>query len=129
MLTSSYKRVSSQQLSQRSPKRSRPSQPISMDAPFCSSGCASPVTWTALPGRLNGNRPFEDFKDCDDLVGPFLEAIIQAEYNWIPWEAVRSISMEPPKHVRDLIWIPARIELCRGVVGEAFLPVLYANSY
>jgi len=83
----------------------------------------------ALPGRLNGNRPFEDFKDCDDLVGPFLEAIIQAEYNWIPWEAVRSISIEPPKHVRDLIWIPARVELRRGVVGEAFLPVLYANSY
>ncbi len=83
----------------------------------------------ALPGRLNGNQPFEDFKDCDDLVGPFLEAIIQAEYNWIPWEAVSSISIEPPKHARDLIWIPARIELRTGVVGEAFLPVLYAHSY
>jgi type VI secretion system protein ImpE len=83
----------------------------------------------AVPGRLNGNQPFGDFKDCDDLIGPFLEAIIQAEYNWIPWEAVNSISIEPPKHSRDLIWIPARIELRTGVTGEAFLPVLYANSY
>jgi type VI secretion system protein ImpE len=82
-----------------------------------------------LPGQLNGNQPFEDFKDCDDLIGPFLEAIIEAEYNWIPWEAVTSLSIEPPKHSRDLIWIPARIELRTGTAGEAFLPVLYANSY
>jgi len=83
----------------------------------------------ALPGRLNGNCAFEDFKDCDDLIGPFLEAFIQADYNWIPWEAVSSVSIEPPKHSRDLIWIPARFELRAGDVGEAFLPVLYANSH
>jgi type VI secretion system protein ImpE len=83
----------------------------------------------ALAGRLNSNQPFEDFKDCDDLVGPFLEAFIQSEYSWIPWEAVRSISIEPPKHSRDLIWIPAKIDLRAGVAGEVFLPVLYANSY
>jgi type VI secretion system protein ImpE len=82
-----------------------------------------------LPGRLNGNQPFEDFKDCDDLIGPFLEAIIEAEYHWIPWESVSSLSIEPPKHSRDLIWIPARIELRTGTAGEALLPVLYANSY
>jgi type VI secretion system protein ImpE len=83
----------------------------------------------ALAGRLNGNWAFEDFKDCDDLIGPFLEAIIEAEYNWIPWEAVSLVSIEPPKHSRDLIWIPSRIELREGNGGEAFLPVLYANSH
>jgi type VI secretion system protein ImpE len=83
----------------------------------------------ALFGQLNGNQPFDDFKDCDDLVGPFLEAIIRSEYSWVPWEAVSSISIEPPKYSRDLIWIPARIELRTGEAGEAFLPVLYAESY
>ncbi len=83
----------------------------------------------ARPGRLNGETIFEDFKDCDDLVGPFVEAIIDGEYRWIPWEAVTLVAMEAPKHSRDLIWMPARLELRTGAVGEVFLPVLYANSY
>jgi type VI secretion system protein ImpE len=87
------------------------------------------VSRPAVPGLLNGNQLFEDFKDCDDLVGPFLEAIMQSDYTWVPWEAVSSISIEPPKYSRDLIWIPARIELRTGAAGEAFLPVLYAESY
>ena len=83
----------------------------------------------ARAGRLNGNKPFDDIKDCDDLVGPFLEAIIQGEYHWIPWESISSIAMEAPKHTPDLIWIPAQVEIRSGVVGDVFLPALYANSY
>jgi type VI secretion system protein ImpE len=82
----------------------------------------------SVAGKINGEQ-FDDLKDGDDLMGPFLEVIIQNNYSWIPWEAVRSVSIEAPRHLRDLVWIPARVELEFGSLGEAFLPVLYAGSY
>ena len=81
-----------------------------------------------VAGTINGER-FDDLKDGDDLLGPFLEVITLNNYSWIPWEAVRSVSIEAPRHLRDLVWIPARVELEIGPLGEAFLPVLYAGSY
>jgi type VI secretion system protein ImpE len=81
-----------------------------------------------VAGSANG-RDFEDFKDADDLIGPFLEAIIQDDYLWIPFEAIESMSLTQPKHLRDLAWIPCAIELRSGSIGQAHLPVLYADSY
>jgi type VI secretion system protein ImpE len=82
----------------------------------------------ALPGRLNG-ADFEDFKDADDLIGPFLEVAINDDYCWFPWECVKSFSLPEPRRLRDLFWSPAVIELHSGSSGEAFVPVLYAGSY
>jgi len=86
---------------------------------------------TARPpvsGTINGER-FDDLKDADDLLGPFLEVITLNNYAWIPWEAVRSVTMQAPRHLRDLVWNPAHVELEIGPLGEVFLPVLYAGSY
>lgn len=82
----------------------------------------------AIAGDLNGES-FEDLKDADDLIGPFLEVIAAGNYSWIPWEMIRSVSIAPPEHLRDLIWIPARVELDTGPSGEVFIPVLYPGSY
>ncbi|MGI8742112.1 MAG: type VI secretion system accessory protein TagJ [Bryobacteraceae bacterium] len=82
----------------------------------------------ALTGSADG-KEFEDFKDADDLIGPFLEIMIQDDYCWIPWEAVKSVSLTEPKHLRDLAWLPCSIELRSGSAGGAHLPVLYAGSY
>lgn len=81
-----------------------------------------------VAGTINGER-FDDLKDGDDLLGPFLEVITLNNYSWIPWESVRSVSIAAPRHLRDLVWIPARVEFEFGSLGEAFLPVLYAGSY
>lgn len=78
--------------------------------------------------NING-EPFDDLKDADDLVGPFLEVITVNNYCWVPWESVRAVSMEAPRHLRDLVWLPARVELDIGPLGEVFLPVLYVHSY
>lgn len=78
--------------------------------------------------RINGET-FDDLKDADDLIGPFLEVISADSYSWFPWDSVRMISIEPPRHLRDLIWLPARLELDSGPIGEVFLPVLYVGSY
>jgi type VI secretion system protein ImpE len=84
--------------------------------------------WRPLKGAVDGES-FEEFRDVDDLLAPFLEAIIQGEYHWIPWELIRSISLVAPKYLRDLCWIPARLELREGVAGETFLPVVYPDSH
>jgi type VI secretion system protein ImpE len=81
-----------------------------------------------VSGSING-EPFEDLTDADDLIGPFLEVIVGDTYSWVPWEVVRSVTTEAPRHLRDLIWLPADVELDLGPLGHVFLPVLYANSY
>jgi type VI secretion system protein ImpE len=81
----------------------------------------------ALSGKLN-NRPFKDFRDYNDLVGPVLELIVKDKYTWLPMEQIKKLDVAPPKQLRDLIWTAARVESLDGTIGEVFLPVLYASS-
>jgi type VI secretion system protein ImpE len=72
---------------------------------------------------------FEDIRDADDVMGPFLEVFTANNYSWVPWEIVASVAITPPKHLRDLIWTPATVELTIGSLGEVLLPALYGQSY
>jgi type VI secretion system protein ImpE len=85
-------------------------------------------SYPSLRGQLNG-LPFESLSDCDDLLGPFLEVLVGSNYCWIPWESIQSVSIVEPKYLRDLIWIPASIELTFGPLGEVLLPCLYPGSH
>lgn len=80
-----------------------------------------------VKGRAEG-KDFQSFRDSDDLIGPFLEAIVQKEYVWLPFEQIKRIEITPPKRLRDLLWIPAKVELHKLSLGEVFLPALYAGS-
>lgn len=82
----------------------------------------------AVNCTINGEF-FEDIRDADDLIGPFLEVFTVNNYSWVPWEIVASVVMPPPRHLRDLIWAPATVELTIGSLGEVLLPALYAQSY
>ncbi|HEX8499160.1 MAG TPA: type VI secretion system accessory protein TagJ [Pyrinomonadaceae bacterium] len=81
----------------------------------------------ALSGTLGGAR-FEDFRDYDDAVAPVLEVFALDQYAWLPLEQVRRVESAAPSRLRDLLWAPARVEAAGGVLGEFFLPVLYAGS-
>lgn len=78
-------------------------------------------------GTLNG-KPFELFRDADDVLGPVIEVMAKGEYFWISLEAVDVIAMNPPRFPRDLLWAPARLETQAGESGEIFLPALYPLS-
>jgi type VI secretion system protein ImpE len=80
-----------------------------------------------LKGRIEG-QPFDDFRDGDDLIAPFLEVIVQNAYVWLPFEQIKHLTIAVPKRLRDLLWIPATLESHEGPVGDVFLPVLYAGS-
>ena len=80
-----------------------------------------------IRGRLKGH-PFASFRDSDDRLVGILEVIVRDSYIWIPFERIRKVIISQPKHLRDLLWIPASVEMEDAPVGEVFLPVIYAGS-
>ena len=78
-------------------------------------------------GTLNG-QAFETIEDADPRIGARLEVFAAGAYLWLPFEHIASIRTEPPKRLRDLIWIPAMLQTgpkCKGLdLGEVLLPVL-----
>jgi len=85
---------------------------------------ASPV----IKGKLN-DKPFEEFRDCDDILGSVVEVMAKGNYFWVPLETIESIAMNGPRFPRDLIWIPARLDSRQGESGEMFLPAIYPKSH
>lgn len=81
-----------------------------------------------IAGLVNG-KPCADFRDSDDRIGPVLEVYLRENYVWLPWEQIQKITIPQPKHLRDLLWIPATIEAGEGAAGHVYLPVLYAGSH
>jgi type VI secretion system protein ImpE len=88
------------------------------------SDAAAPV----IRGTLN-DRPVEGLRDADDLLAPILEVMLLRDYIWVPWSQVRELTVEPPKHPRDLVWTPASLVLTDGEERRAYLPALYPNTH
>jgi len=82
----------------------------------------------AVRGELN-DRPFASLRDCDDLFGPVLEVLGHGSYFWVPLEQIDSLAVTPPKFPRDLLWLPAHLEVRDGPRGDVFLPTLYPGSH
>lgn len=80
-----------------------------------------------IGGTLNG-QPFSVAVDADPTIGPRLEAYAAGAYIWIPFKHIDSIECEPPKRVRDLLWIPAIVKTGPAFkmmeLGEVLLPAL-----
>jgi type VI secretion system protein ImpE len=81
-----------------------------------------------ISGTIDG-KSFIGFNDADVFLLFFLEAIAHEQYIWIPFEAIREISITPPKTLFDLIWVPARITTWAGLTLNCLLPVLYPESF
>ncbi|CAN5355785.1 type VI secretion system accessory protein TagJ [soil metagenome] len=82
----------------------------------------------AFACRVNGAEAV-DFRDYNDLTLGILEAIIKDSYVWIPFEEIVKIEIMPPKSLRDLFWIQAKVETDNGTNGEMLIPSLYVNSW
>jgi type VI secretion system protein ImpE len=88
---------------------------------------AGPIEGPPAGGTLNG-QSFETIQDADPRIGARLEVFAAGAYLWLPFEHIASVRTEPPKRLRDLIWIPAILQTgpkCKGLdLGEVLLPVL-----
>lgn len=83
-------------------------------------------------GVLNGAE-FTGLKDADPRIGAHLEAFIAGSYTWIPFAYIESIETEPPKRLRDLLWLPAVLRTTSDFrlqdLGEVLLPVIAPLSW
>ncbi len=81
-----------------------------------------------VKGTCDG-RPFDDFRDLDDLTAPVFEVLTSTgKYYWVPVERVESVEFRTPQRARDLLWRRARMIVRDGPDGEVFLPTLYAGT-
>jgi type VI secretion system protein ImpE len=80
---------------------------------------------------LNGTS-FDAFRDADPRLGARLELFVAGQYTWLPLEQIESVSLEPPRRLRDLLWIPAVVRPAEAFrqleLGEVLLPVLTASA-
>jgi type VI secretion system protein ImpE len=81
----------------------------------------------SLQGQVDDTY-FDDFKDGDDLISPFLEVIVRADYLWLALEDIVRLEIRPPRTLRDLLWIPGKVELREQQTMDVFMPVQYYGS-
>jgi type VI secretion system protein ImpE len=86
------------------------------------------ASWAPRHGQIDG-QAFDEFRDCDDLLAPFLELIILRDYIWLPFEQIREIEFAAPERPRDLLWAAVRIVLGDGSQHRGYVPVLYCGSH
>ncbi len=85
-----------------------------------------------IGGFLNG-KPFDNIEDPDPRIGPNLEVFIAGSYTWIPFHHLRSLTLEKPVNLRDLVWASARVETSPEFrlqeLGEVLIPALSPLSF
>lgn len=81
----------------------------------------------AIPGKIDGEA-FSDFRDADDFIAPALEVFVKDKYVWMPLEQVKSVEVQAPNKLRDLLWASARIESLDGTIGEVYIPAIYEGT-
>jgi type VI secretion system protein ImpE len=81
----------------------------------------------AVPGTIDGET-FDWIADADSRLGPVCEAVIDGRYYWVPFERLRSVALEAPSDLRDVVWIPARLGLANGGEASALIPARYPGS-
>ncbi len=80
------------------------------------------------PGKLNG-EVFAGIRDYDDLLGSVLEVYAGETYLWMPFDHIRKLEINEPKHLLDLLYVPARLEDITGAEASVHLPTVYEGSH
>lgn len=81
-----------------------------------------------LSGTIN-KEAFSGLSDTDTLLNGFLEAMEYDRYLWIPFEAIREITVQSPRTLIDLIWAKGSVTTWEGLTMACFFPVLYPLSH
>jgi len=82
----------------------------------------------ATSGTLN-DQPFEWIADADMRLGPIVEAVVNGTYYWIPFHRIRSITIEEPQDLRDVVWMPAEFTWANGGETVGLIPTRYPGSH
>jgi type VI secretion system protein ImpE len=80
------------------------------------------------PGLINGVA-CRWIADVDLRFGPVLEALIDGRYFWVPFFRIAQLRVEPPKHLRDTLWLPAGFRWSNGGEAAGFIFGRYPGSH
>ncbi|MBT9330201.1 type VI secretion system accessory protein TagJ [Paracidobacterium acidisoli] len=87
----------------------------------------------ASPSGQWNHREFTSLTDGDLRIGSHLEVFIAGSYTWIPLAYIESLEIQPPKRLRDTLWIPAILHTTSDFrlqdLGEVLLPALAPLSW
>ena len=81
----------------------------------------------ASSGKLD-DELFNWMCDADSRLGPVLEACVDKKYYWIPFTAIKSITLQAPSDLRDLIWAPAEFTWINQGQANGHLSVRYPGT-
>lgn len=84
---------------------------------------AAPATFGSVDGQA-----FEWIADADSRLGPILEAVVNGRYCWVPFHRIRSVQIEEPEDLRDLVWMPAHFTWANGGEAVGLIPTRYPGS-
>lgn len=73
---------------------------------------------------ING-KDAEWLADMDSRLGPILEAFIEGQYRWIPFNRLKRLVIDEPRHVVDTVWIGAHFTWTNGGTLRGLIPVRY----
>jgi type VI secretion system protein ImpE len=79
-------------------------------------------------GSINGAHPFEWIADADSRLGPVCECVVNGQYYWVPFTRIRSLRIDPPADLRDLVWAAGQLTLVNGGSQVALFPARYPGS-
>ncbi len=78
-------------------------------------------------GTIDGEA-FDWLADADVRIGPMLEAIVNGQYYWIPFQQIQAIRIEEPADLRDVVWMPAYFTWQNGGETVGLIPTRYSDS-
>jgi len=78
-------------------------------------------------GSING-EPFDWIADADSRIGPYLEAIVNGHYYWIPFHRISRIQIDEPEDLRDMVWMPAHFAWANQGEAVGLIPARYPGS-
>ncbi len=80
------------------------------------------------PAADSDGQKFNWIADADPRMGPVLEAIINGLYYWVPFQRIRTIKIEAPQDMRDMVWMPAYFTWANGGETVGLIPARYPGS-
>jgi len=81
----------------------------------------------ASSGVCDGKH-FDWIADADVRLGPVIEAIINGQYYWVPFNQIQQITIEEPADLRDMVWMPAYFVWANGGESVGLIPTRYPGS-
>lgn len=76
-----------------------------------------------------GDTESDWIADGDSRLGPICEIFFNGNYYWLGFDQIKKLTIEAPKDLRDLVWIPTTVILTDSSHHIGFLPSRYVRSY